>query len=50
MLKKGITVFLLAAFCLTMLPTAAFAARTEQTPLEKIAVAEQLVYGTEQTG
>lgn len=50
MLKKGITVFLLAAFCLTMLPTAAFAARSEQTPLEKIAVAEQLVYGTEQTG
>jgi hypothetical protein len=50
MLKKGITVFLLAAFCLTMLPAPGFAARTEQTPLEKIAVAEQLVYGTEQTG
>ncbi len=50
MLKKGLTVFLLAAFCLTMLPTAVFAARTEQTPLEKLAVAEQLVYGTEQTG
>ncbi len=50
MLKKGLTVFLLAAFCMTMLPALAFAARTEQTPLEKIAVAEQLVYGTEQTG
>ena len=50
MLKKGITVFLLAAFCLTLLPATGFAARAEQTPLEKIAVAEQMVYGTEQTG
>ena len=50
MLKKGVTVFLLAAFCLTMWPTAVFAARAEQTPLEKITVAEQLIYGTEQTG
>ena len=50
MLKKGLTVILLAAFCLTMLPVQGYAARTEQTPLEKIAVAEQLVYGKEQTG
>ena len=50
MLRKAITVFLLAAFCLTLLPAPVFAARTEQTPLEKIAVAEQLVYGKEQTG
>jgi hypothetical protein len=50
MLRNAITVFLLAAFCLTLLPAPVFAARTEQTPLEKIAVAEQLVYGKEQTG
>lgn len=50
MLKKIITVVLLAAFSLTMLPMPAFAAKLEQTPLEKIAAAEQLVYGVEQTG
>ena len=48
--KKTLTVFLLAAFCLTVLPAPAFAARLEQTPLEKIAVAEKILYGTEQEG
>lgn len=50
MQKKIITVFLLAAFCLSLLPTPIFAAKLEQTPLEKIAAVEQLVYGMEQTG
>lgn len=50
MLKKIITVVLLAAFSLTLFPMPAFAAKLEQTPLEKIAVTEQLVYGLEQTG
>ena len=42
MLKKGLTVILLAAFCLTMLPVQGYAARTEQTPLEKTESLEQL--------
>lgn len=50
MIRKGITLILLAAFCLTALPSPVFAARLEQTPLEKIAVAEQVVYGSEQEG
>ena len=48
--KKTLTVFLLAAFCLTLLPPTVFAARLEQTPLEKMAVSEQILYGVEQTG
>ena len=50
MLKKVLTVFLLAAFCVTMLPLQVMAARLEQTPLEKIAVVEQILYGSEQEG
>lgn len=50
MIKKMLTVFLIAAFCVTLLPPPAFAARLEQTPLERIGVAEQILYGAEQEG
>ena len=50
MLRKVLTAFLLAAFCVTMLPLQVMAARLEQTPLEKIAVVEQILYGSEQEG
>lgn len=49
-LKKILTVFVLAAFCLTLLPPPAFAARLEQTPLEKNTAVEKLLYGAEQEG
>ncbi len=50
MLKKMLTLFLIAAFCVTMLPTPALAAQLEQTPLEKIGAVEKILYGTEQEG
>ena len=50
MFKKVLTVFLLAAFCMTLLPLQVMAARLEQTPLEKIAVVEEILYGSEQQG
>jgi len=50
MLKKLLTVLLLAAFCLTMLPPPALAARLDQTPLDKTATVEKLLYGSEQDG
>ena len=50
MLRKLLTVFLLAAFCVTLVPTAALAARIEQTPLEKTATVEKILYGSEQEG
>ena len=50
MWNKGLSLLLLLAFCLTLIPAPALANRLEQTPLEKIAVAEQLVYGNEQEG
>ncbi len=40
----------LAAFCLTLTPLQVFAAQMEQTPLEKNAVVEQIIYGAEQPG
>ena len=48
MLRKLLTVFLLAAFCVTLVPTTALAARIEQTPMEKTATVEKILYGTEQ--
>ena len=50
MVKKVLTVFLIAAFCMTLLPQPVSAARIEQTPMERIAVAEQILYGAEQEG
>ena len=50
MLKKMLTLFLIAAFCLTMLPAPALAAQLEQTPLEKIGAVEKILYGSEQEG
>ena len=50
MLKKMLTLFLIAAFCVTMLPTLALAAQLEQTPLEKIGAVETILYGSEQEG
>ena len=49
-LKRWIAIFVACAFSLTVSPSAVFAARAEQTPIEKIVVAEQLVFGMEQTG
>ena len=48
--KKILTVFLIAAFCVTLLPPPVMAANLEQTPLEKIAVVERILYGSEQEG
>ena len=50
MLRKLLTVFLLAAFCVTLVPHPVLASRLEQTPLEKIAASEKLLYGAEQDG
>ncbi len=50
LMKKWISILALSAFCLTWLPSPAWAARAEQTPLERIAAAEQSVYGAEQEG
>ena len=50
MVKKVLTVFLIAAFCMTLPPPPVSAARLEQTPMERIAVAEQILYGAEQEG
>ena len=50
MVKKMLSVFLIAAFCMTLPPSVAFAARPEQTPLERVGVAEQILYGAEQEG
>ena len=47
---KRMTLFVLAAFCVTLLPSPAFAAGTEQTPLEKLSAVEKILYGMEQTG
>jgi hypothetical protein len=44
------TMLVLAAFCLTVLPAPALAARMEQTPLDQVLVSEQILYGAEQTG
>lgn len=48
--KQWMTILVLMVFSFTSMPTFAFAARLEQTPLERITVSEQLVYGMEQTG
>ena len=48
--KKTLTVLLLTAFCLTLLPPPVFAAKLEQTPLEKLGASEQILYGSEQEG
>lgn len=48
--KKILTVFLIAVFCVTLLPPPVMAANLEQTPLEKIAVVERILYGSEQEG
>ena len=48
--RKLLTLFLIAAFCVTLLPTPALASRLEQTPLEKIAAVEKILYGSEQEG
>ena len=50
MLKKMLTLFLVAAFCVTMLPPPVLAAQLEQTPLEKIGAVEKILYGAEQEG
>ena len=50
MLKKMLTLFLIAAFCVTMSPPPALAAQLEQTPLEKIGAVEKILYGSEQEG
>ena len=50
MLKKMLTLFLIAAFCVTMLPPPALAAQLEQTPLEKVGAVEKILYGSEQEG
>ena len=48
--RKLVTLFIIAAFCVTLLPTPALAAQLEQTPLEKIGAVEKILYGTEQEG
>ena len=48
--KRWIAIFVACTFALTMSPLTVMAARAEQTPIEKITVAEQLVFGMEQTG
>ena len=50
MLKKMVTFFIIAAFCVTMLPPPVLAAQLEQTPLEKIGAVEKILYGSEQEG
>lgn len=50
MLKKLLTALLLIAFCASLTPYYALAAKLEQTPLEKVAAAEKLLYGSEQEG
>ena len=50
MLKKMLTLLLLAAFCVTMIPAPALAAQLEQTPLEKVGAVEKILYGSEQEG
>lgn len=49
-LKKWISILALSAFSLTLLPSPVWALRAEQTPMERIAIAEQIVYGAEQAG
>ncbi len=48
--RKLLTLFLIAAFCVTMLPPPVLAAQLEQTPLEKIGAVEKILYGAEQEG
>ena len=50
LMQKWIVMLVICFFSFTITPMVAFAARAELTPLEKIATAEQLVYGLEQTG
>lgn len=50
MLRKLLTVLVLTAFCMTLMPHYAMAARLEQTPLEKVAAVERALYGAEQEG
>lgn len=47
---RWIAIFVACTFALTLSPVAVLAARAEQTPIEKITVAEQMVFGMEQTG
>lgn len=49
-LKERLTIFVLVVFSLTSVSTYAFAARLEQTPIERITAVEQLLYGNEQSG
>ena len=48
--KKSLSAFLVAAFCLTLLPSPVFAAQLEQTPLDKLGASERILYGSEQVG
>lgn len=48
--RKWISVLIISAFSITATPLSVLASKAEQTPLERIAVAEQMVYGIEQTG
>ena len=50
LLRRVIAVLVICIFSITTMPGIALASRAEQTPLEKIAAAEQMVYGQEQTG
>ena len=50
LLRRVIAVLVICIFSITTIPGIALASRAEQTPLEKIAAAEQMVYGQEQTG
>lgn len=49
-LKRWVAIFIACMFALSASPVAVLAARVEQTPIEKITVAEQMVFGMEQTG
>ena len=48
--QRWVAIVVACIFALTFSPVTVLAARAEQTPIEKITVAEQIVYGLEQTG
>ena len=50
LIRRAIALVVICTFSITTIPGIALASRAEQTPLEKIAAAEQMVYGQEQTG
>lgn len=49
-LSRTMSLLLVLTLCFTSLSVPAFASRPEQTPLEKMTVTEQILYGMEQTG